>query len=94
MSTYGLSSELKRLLAPEISKFTKLCKFKKNVYANLKLLNDYGLIILNKPNKKAYAHVYFIFKIGDATSAQIYFPISEHALKWESKFTCLKRLQF
>ncbi len=37
--------KLKELLSPEISKFTKICKFQKNWYANLRLLNDYALII-------------------------------------------------
>ncbi len=37
--------EIEGLLAPEISKFTKIRKFQKNLYANLRLLNDYGLII-------------------------------------------------
>ncbi len=31
-----------------------------------------------------------IFKIGDATSTQIYFSILAHALKWESRFALWK----
>ncbi len=42
-----------------------------------------------KTNRKAYVCVCYIFKIGDATSTQICFPVSAHALKWESKFVCL-----
>ncbi len=38
----------------KISKFTKILKFQKNLYANLRLLNDYGLIIPIKTNKTAY----------------------------------------
>ncbi len=37
--------EIEGALAPETSKFTKVLKFQKNVYANLRLLNTYGLII-------------------------------------------------
>ncbi len=73
--------KLKGLLTPEISKFTKICKFHNNLYANLKLLNDYGLIISIKTDKKAYVCMCFIFKIGDATSMQIYLPILVHLLK-------------
>ncbi len=46
------------LLALETSKFTKICKFQKNLFANLRLLNDYGLIISIRRTKKlmcAYA---------------------------------------
>ncbi len=60
--------EIEGLPASEISKFTKICKFQKNSYANLRLLNDYGLIISIKTNKRAYVCVCFIFKIGDATN--------------------------
>ncbi len=75
MSTYGLSSKLKWLLAHEISKFMKIRKFQKKLYANLRLLNVYELII-SKTNKKAYVVVCSIFKIGDAISTQTYyFPI-------------------
>ncbi len=52
MSSWLLFLKLKRLLAPEISKFTKIHKFQKHLYANLRLLNDYGLIISVKTNKK------------------------------------------
>ncbi len=45
----------------------------------MRLLNDYGLIISIKTNKVAYVCVCFIFKIGDATSTRIYFPISVQA---------------
>ncbi len=58
MSSWLSFLKLKGLLALEISKFTKICKFQKNVYTNLRLLNDYGLIIPIKTNKKlmrAYA---------------------------------------
>ncbi len=41
--------KFKRLLAPEISQFTKVHKFQENFYANLRLLNDYGLIISINP---------------------------------------------
>ncbi len=68
MPIYGLPSKLKGLLAPEISKFTKIRKFQKNLYANLKLLSDYGLIIPIKKDKEVYVCVVFIFKIGDASS--------------------------
>ncbi len=78
MATYGLASKLKGLLAPEISKFTKIHEFQKNVYAKLRLLSDYELIIPIKTNKKAYVCICFIFKIGDATSTRIYFPILLH----------------
>ncbi len=61
-------------------KFTKICELKKKLFANLKSLNDYGLIISIQSNKKAYVCVCFIFKIGNATSMRIYFPISMHAL--------------
>ncbi len=63
------------------SKFTKICKLKKNLFANLRSPNDYGLIISIKANKKAYVCVCFIFEIGGATSTWIYFPISVHTLK-------------
>ncbi len=77
--------KLKGLLGPKISKFTKIREFQKNLFANLRLLlNDYGLIISIKTNRKAYLCVCFIFKIGDATSTLIYSPISVHALKWEN----------
>ncbi len=89
MSSWLPFLKLKGLLAPEICKFTKIRKFKKNLYVNLKLLNDYGMIISIKMNKKAYMCVYFIFKIRDATSTRICFPILVHALKWESRFACL-----
>ncbi len=46
--------KLKELLAHGISRFTKICKFQKNLYANLRFLNNYGLIISVKTNKKAY----------------------------------------
>ncbi len=94
MSSWLPFLKLKGLLAPEIFKFTKIRKFQKNLFANLRLLNDYGLIISIKTNKKAYVCVCFIFKIGDATSMRIHFPILVHALKWESRFVCLYRLQF
>ncbi len=81
MSSWLAFLKLKGLLASEISKFTKICKFQKNLYANLRLLNDYGLIISIKTKKKAYVCVCFIFKIGDATSARIYFTILVHGLK-------------
>ncbi len=87
--------KLKGLLAPKISKFTKICKFQKKLYANLRLLNDYGLIISIQANKEACVCVCvcvcvcFIFKIGDATSTRIYFPILVHELKQESRFVCL-----
>ncbi len=68
--------------APGMSKFTKIREFQTNVYANLRLLNDYGLIISIRTNKIAYVCVYFIFKIGDATRAWIYFPILARTLKW------------
>ncbi len=71
--------KLKGLLAPKISKFTKICKFQKKLYANLRLLKDYGLVIPIKMNRKVYVCVCFIFKIGNAISTQIYFPISVHA---------------
>ncbi len=51
---HGLSSKLKGLLAPEISKFMKIRKLQNNLYAKSRLLNDYGLIISIKTNKKAY----------------------------------------
>ncbi len=54
MSSWLPFLKLKGLLAPEISKFTKICKFQKNLYANLRLLNDHELIISVKTNKKAY----------------------------------------
>ncbi len=60
--------KLKGLLAPEIFQFTKFRKFQTNLYENLRFLNDYGLIISIKTNKKAYVCVCFIFKTGDATS--------------------------
>ncbi len=81
MSSWLPFLKLKRLLAPEIYKFTKICTFQKSLYANLRLLNDYGLIISIKTNKKAYVCVCFIRKIGDATSTRIYFPISVYTLK-------------
>ncbi len=68
MSSWLPFLKLKGLLAPEISKFTKIRKFQKNLYANLRLQNDYGLIMSIKMNKNAYVRVCFIFKIGDATS--------------------------
>ncbi len=68
--------------------FTKLRKFQKNLYANLKLLNYYGSIIPIKTNKKAYVRVCFIFKIGDTTRIQIHFPSLVHALKWERRIAC------
>ncbi len=68
MSTYGALSKLKGLLA--------IRKFQKHLYANLRILNDYGLIMPIKTNEKAYMRVYFIFKIGDVTSMRIYFLIS------------------
>ncbi len=34
-------------------------------------------------DKKAYVCVCFIFKIGNARSTRIYFPISAYVLKWE-----------
>ncbi len=49
MASWLPSFKLKGSLAPEISKFTKISK---NVYANLTLLNDYGLIISIKTIKK------------------------------------------
>ncbi len=64
----------------------------KKLYVNLRLLNDYRLIILIKMNKKAYMWVCFIFKIGDAISMRIYFP-TVHALKRKSRFACLLHLQ-
>ncbi len=70
MSSWLPFLKLKGLLAPEITKFTNICKFQKNLYANLRLLNDYGLIISIKTNKKAHVCVFFIFKIGDATSTR------------------------
>ncbi len=70
-------------------KYPKIRKFQKNLFANLRLLNDYELIISIKMNKKAYMCVCFIFKIGDATSMRIYFSILVHTLKWESRFACL-----
>ncbi len=85
-SPYGLLSKLKELLAPEISKFTKLIKLQKNLSANWKLLNDFRLIILIKTNKKAYERLCFIFKIGDATSTWIYFSILVHT--WNGKVAC------
>ncbi len=86
--------KLKELLAPEISKFTKIRRFQKNLYANFGSLNDYELIISIKINKKVFVCLCFIFKIRDITSTQICFSISVHALKWESRFVCLQRLQF
>ncbi len=83
MSSWLPFLKLKGLLIFEISKLTK------NLFANLRLLNDCGLIISFKTNKKAYACICFIFKIGDATSSQIYLPILVHALKWESRFACM-----
>ncbi len=59
------------------------------IYENLWLLNDCGLLISIEMNKKAFVCVYFIFKIGDARNTQIYFPILVHALKWERRFACL-----
>ncbi len=50
--------EIEGLLALEISKFTKICKFQKKLYAHLRLLNDCGLIISIKTNKKTYVCVY------------------------------------
>ncbi len=82
-SYYGLSPKLKGLLALEISKFTKICKFQKNLYANLKLLNDYGWIILIKTNKKAYVCVCFIFKIGDPQVRESAFPF--YCVRWNRK---------
>ncbi len=67
--------KIEGLLALEISKFMKICKFQKNLYASLRLLNDYGLIILIKTKKEAYVYVCCTFKIGDASSTLIYFPI-------------------
>ncbi len=61
--------KIEGLLAAEIFKVTKIRKFQKNVYANLKLLNDYGLMILIRANKKAYVCVCSIFKIGDNSDA-------------------------
>ncbi len=92
MSSWLPFLKLKGPLDPEISKFTKICKFQKNVYANQRLLNDYGLIITIKMNKEAYVCVHFIIKIRDATSMRIFFPISVHALKWKNRFACLQHL--
>ncbi len=61
--------------------FTKIRALKK-LYANMRSLNDYGLIISIKANKKAHVYICFISEIGDTTSMQIYFPILVHALKW------------
>ncbi len=94
MSSYLPFLELKGILALEISKFTKIRKFQKNLYANLRLLNDYGLIISSKRNKKVYMWVCFIFKIRDATSTRICFFILMRALKSESRSTCLQRSNF
>ncbi len=80
MSSWLPFLKSKRLLAPEISEFTKIRKFQKNLYANLRLLNDYGLIISTKTNKQAYVCIRFIFKTEDATNIRIYFPILVHAL--------------
>ncbi len=54
----------------------------KRLYFNLRLLNDYGLIIPIKTNKKTYVSVCFILKTGDATSTRIYLPISVHTFFW------------
>ncbi len=58
MSSWLPFVKLKALLALEIFKFTKICKFQKNLFASLRLLNDYGLIISIKTTEKlmcAYA---------------------------------------
>ncbi len=89
MSSWLPFLKLKGLLAPEIFKLTIIRKFQKNVFSNLRLLNNYGLIISIKTNEKAFMCVCFIFKIGDATSKRICFPILLRALKWESRFVCL-----
>ncbi len=60
MSSWLPFLKLKGLLAPEISKFTKIRKFQNNLIANLRLLNDYGLIISIKTNKKAYDFPCFV----------------------------------
>ncbi len=70
--------KLKGLLAAENPNFQKFVYLKNTLYANLRSLNDYGLIISIKANKKAYVCICFILKIGDATSTRIYFPISVH----------------
>ncbi len=75
MSSWLPSLKLKGLLAP------KIFKFRKNLYVNLRLLKDYGLILSIMTNKKAYVCICFIFKIGGAASTRIYFPILVHALK-------------
>ncbi len=80
--------KLKELLAPENPNLQKFVNKIKKLYANLRSLNDFGLIISIKANKKGYVCVCFISKIGDATSTQIYFPIFVHALEWESRFMC------
>ncbi len=59
MSSWLPFLKLKGLLAPEISKFTKIRKFQTNFYANLRLLNDYGLIISIKTNEKVYVHMLY-----------------------------------
>ncbi len=46
--------KLKGQLAPKISKITKIRKFQKNLFVNLRLLNDYELMISIKTNKKSY----------------------------------------
>ncbi len=63
MYTYGLPSKLKGQPAHEISKITNFCKFQENLYTNLGLLNDYGLRIPTKTNKKTYMYGWIIFKI-------------------------------
>ncbi len=46
--------KIQRLLATEIYEFTKICKFQKQLNANLRLLNDYSLNFQSK--------LFFLFK--------------------------------
>ncbi len=74
MSSWLPILKLKGLLTPEISKFTKIRKLQKKLYANLRLLNDYRLIISIKTNKKAYVCVCFIFKLETLQARESAFP--------------------
>ncbi len=60
MSSWLSFLKMKEILPSEISKFTKICKFQKNLFTYWRLLNDYGLIISIKITKKLCGRMLYL----------------------------------
>ncbi len=72
--------KLKRLLAPEISKFTKIRKFQKNLFVNLRLLNDHGLIISLRRTRKLMCAYALSSKLGTLQARESTLPFQYQSI--------------